>query len=105
MDALSCGLGVDGAAGVGGGLEAVGKEILKAVDAARGGMKGNDGGGGAGGGGGGMGRVLLVLDGLDFLLAAMGVTALGMGDVVGEVREVCCTHFHSQNLVLFFFLL
>ena len=94
LDALSSGVGVNGAAGFGGELEAVEKEILKAVDAAKGGKSGD----GGGGGGAGEGRVLLVLDGLDFLLAATGGTALRMGDVVGEIREVCRSHFHFQFL-------
>ncbi len=79
VNGLSSGLGLNSATGPGGGIEVVEKEILRAVDAAKGG----------GGGGAGAGRVVLVLDGLDFLVAAMGVTALEMGDVVGEVREVC----------------
>ena len=81
VDGLSGGLGLNTATGPGGGLVALEKEILKAVDAAKGGA--------------GAGRVVLVLDGLDFLIAAMGVTALEMGDVVGEVREVCCSYCHS----------
>ena len=73
VDGLSSGLGL----GPGGGIEVVEKEILKAVDAAK---------------GDGKGRVVLVLDGLDFLVAAMGVTPREMGDLVGSVREVCRSH-------------
>ena len=88
VDGLSRGLGLGVNAGAtgpggggGGGIETVEREILRAVDAARG-VEG-------GGVGNGRGRVLLVLDGLDFLIAAMGVTAGEMADLVGEVREVC----------------
>lgn len=34
------------------------------------------------------GKVILVLDGLDFLLAATGYEVLGVLDMVGELREV-----------------
>lgn len=82
VDGLSSGLGLglEGAAGPGGGggIEIVEREILRAVDGAK---------------GGGKGRVVLVLDGLDFLVAAMGVTAREMGDLVGSVREVCWSRF------------
>ena len=81
VDGLSSGLGLGNGGATGGGIEVVEKEILKAVDAAKGGMKGK-------------GRVVLVLDGLDFLVAAMGVTAREMGEVVGSVREVCRSQFY-----------
>ena len=107
MDALSTGLGLGlnntTAATTAGGLEIVEREILRAVDAARGGVVGEGGGDDGGGGGAGKGeeeregeegkaRVLLVLDGLDFLLAATGATALQMGDLVGELRSVCLSY-------------
>lgn len=39
--------------------------------------------------GGEGGRVLLVLDGLDCLLATTGATAMELWDLVGGWREVC----------------
>lgn len=108
----------DGGGGCG-GLEIVEREILRVVDAAKTGKDVNMGGkgGGAGDSVGGAGgdrdggadagigveregeakdgkeeresRVILILDGLDFLLAATGTTALQMGDLVGEIRSVC----------------
>ena len=106
MDALSTGLGLglnnNTTAGGGEGFEIVEREILKVVGAAKtrkdgdvggeGGVAGEgDSGAGRGGGEGREGkesRVLLVLDGLDFLLAATGTTALQIGDLVGELRSV-----------------
>ena len=71
VDALGngLGLGVEGLAGVE-------KEILKVVETADKAMKGE-------------GRVLLVLEGLDFLLAATACPALDVIDMVGELRVVC----------------
>ena len=67
---------VDGLGGklglAGGGISAVEKEILAAV----GNQEGQSG------------RVLLVLDGLDFLLAATSVGAMEVLDMVSELREV-----------------
>ena len=112
VDALSTGLGLGlnntTAATTAGGLEIVEREILRAVDAARGGVGGEGGGGGGGGAGKGEEereggserregrerRIVLMLDGLDFLLAATGATALQMGDLVGELRSVCSSHPH-----------
>ena len=43
---------------------------------------------GSKGGPNGGGKVVLVLDGLDFLLAATGCEVLGVLDMIGELREV-----------------
>ena len=58
-------------------LEEVEKGILSAVERLKG--KGERDG---------KARVLLVLDGLDLLLATMEAEALAVGDLVGELREV-----------------
>lgn len=71
IDALSNGLGLGAD-----GLMEVEKEIVKAVESAKEAMKGE-------------GRVLLVLDGLDFLIAATACPVLDAIDTVGELREVC----------------
>lgn len=57
-----------------GGLADVKKAIMKAI-----GSKKTPTGGG---------NVILILDGLDFLLAATGWEVLGMLDMIGELREV-----------------
>ena len=69
VDGLSTGLGLNG-----GGVSDVRQAITKAT-----GSKGdlND-----------EGNVILVLDGLDFLLAATGCEVLGLLNMVGELREV-----------------
>ena len=69
MDGLISGLGLGA-----GGLDDVEKAILEAI----GSKESTDGGG----------NVVLVLDGLDFLLAATGCEVLGVLDMVGELREV-----------------
>ena len=69
----------------GGGVEIVETEILRAVHAARGDGEGREGKEGRERR---ENKVLLVLDGLDFLLAATGATAMEMGDLVGSLREV-----------------
>lgn len=71
IDALSnkLGLGTDSLVGVE-------KEILKAAESAKEAMKGE-------------GRVLLVMDGFDFLIAATACPVLDAIDTVGEIREVC----------------
>ena len=72
VDALGSGLGV-----AGGGIADVEREVVRAVMSAKEGAEmGN-------------GEVLLVLDGLDFVLAATGCAALDVMEMVGEVREVC----------------
>lgn len=71
LDALSTGFGVST-----GGLAQVETEILKAITTAKETTKAE-----------GEGSVLLVLDGLDFLLAATGCPALEILDLVGELRE------------------
>ncbi|KAF6237019.1 hypothetical protein HO173_004898 [Letharia columbiana] len=68
IDALSNGLGMGA-----GGLADVKKAIMKAI-----GSKKTPTGGG---------NVILMLDGLDFLLAATGWEVLGMLDMIGELRE------------------
>lgn len=98
MDALSTGLGLGlndngGGGGPAGGLESVEREILRVVGAVRGGRGETRGDGGGGGTGQAReGRVVLVLDGLDFLLAATGTTAMEMSDMVGELRSVRHRH-------------
>lgn len=69
VDGLSSGLGLGA-----GGMDDVEKAILKAI----GSKDGTNGGG----------NVVLVLDGLDFLLAATGCEVLGLLDMIGELREV-----------------
>ena len=59
------------------GLSKVEQRILKAVNDAQEASKGG-------------GRVLLVLDGLDFLLAATSCLVLSIMDTIGELQEVCC---------------
>ena len=63
-------------------MDDVEKTILEAI----GSKEGMDGGG----------NVVLVLDGLDFLLAATGCEVLGVLDMVGELREVGM--FFSSNI-------
>ena len=53
-------------------------DVEKAILEAIGSKGGTDGGG----------KVVLVLDGLDFLLAATGCEVLRVLDMVGELREV-----------------
>ena len=69
MDGLSSGLGLNSA-----GISNVRKAIVEAI-----GSKGerND-----------EDSIMLVLDGLDFLLAATGCEVLGLLDMIGELREV-----------------
>lgn len=68
---------VDGLGGkFSGGARKVEKEILAAVGRQR---------------EGGDARVLVVLDGVDFLLAGEGVEAGELMDMVGEIREVRCS--------------
>ncbi len=43
----------------------------------------------------GEGRVLLVLDGLDFLIAATACPVLDIIDMVGEIREVWLSSIHQ----------
>ena len=69
VDGLSSGLGLGA-----GGMDDVETAILEAI----GSKEDTDGGG----------NVVLVLDGLDFLLAATGCEVLGVLDMVGELREV-----------------
>ena len=48
-------------------------------------------------------KVLLILDGLDFLLAATSCSVLSIMDTIGELQEVCSTekyHFESSILTL-----
>lgn len=73
VDALGSGLGFRS-----GGLLDVEKEILKAIEKAKEASTGE-------------GSVLLVLDGLDFLLAATACRALEAIEMIGEIREVCST--------------
>lgn len=61
----------------GGGAREVQEGILQAVKAQRVGL-----------GAGGRLRILVILDGIDFLLAAKGATVSEMMDMVGEIREV-----------------
>lgn len=68
VDGLSSGLGLGG-----GGIVDVETTILKAIESAKEAVKG---------------RVLLVLDGLDFLLAATGCGVLEELALLGELREV-----------------
>lgn len=84
MDGLSglfvSGEGVEGRGGGGGvvlrdaGLGAVERGIRSAVEGVKGGVA--------------RARVLLVLDGLDLLLAATAAGAVEVGDLVAELREV-----------------
>ena len=70
IDGLSSGLGLSA-----GGIIDVDKVIVSAIGICKENM--NDGG-----------DVILVLDGLDFLLAATGCQVLEILDMVGELREV-----------------
>ncbi len=76
IDALSNGLGLSAD-----GLPGAEKEVMKAVESAKEAMKEE-------------GRVSLVLDGLDFLIAATACPVLDAIDTVGELREVC---FHPPT--------
>lgn len=69
LDGLSSGLGLNA-----GGIADVEKEIMKAIGSKE---TLNNGG-----------NVILVLDGLDFLLAATECEVLGVLDMIGELREV-----------------
>lgn len=69
LDGLSRGLGLNA-----GGIADVEKEVMKAVGSKE---TLNNGG-----------NVILVLDGLDFLLAATECEVLGVLDMIGELREV-----------------
>ena len=69
LDGLSSGLGLNA-----GGIADVEKAIMKAIGSKE---TLNDGG-----------NVILVLDGLDFLLAATECEVLGVLDMIGELREV-----------------
>lgn len=86
VDGLSSGLGI----GLGpSGLAVVEAKILEAVAGAKSAGRG----------------VVLVLDGLDFLMAATGCGVLGVTDMVGELREVCwgvkkvCLYLRMQWLI------
>ncbi len=49
----------------------------------------------------GEGEILLVLDGLDFLLAASGCPAVQILEMIGELREVCALpHMHPNSDLL-----
>ena len=69
LDGLSSGLGLNA-----GGIADVEKAIMKAIGSKE---TRNDGG-----------NVILVLDGLDFLLAATECEVLRVLDMIGELREV-----------------
>ena len=69
LDGLRSGLGLNA-----GGIADVEKEIMKAIGSKE---TLNNGG-----------NVILVLDGLDFLLAATECEVLGVLDMIGELREV-----------------
>ena len=71
VNALESGLGLGPA-----GLAGVESEISNTITAVKEGMETG-------------GQVLLVLDGIDFLLAATARPALEILDLVGSLREVC----------------
>ena len=71
IDGLANGLGVRT-----GKLADVEAEILKMIDGAKGSMKGD-------------GRIQLVLDGLDLVLAALESPVMEVLEMIGELREVC----------------
>lgn len=94
LDGLgSANFGAGGGGGGGGGVREVEREILNAVQR----LKQNDGGGQ-------QRRVLVILDGVDFLAAAMGAEVTELMDMVTEIREVRF-HFHflSPFFLYFFF--
>ena len=70
VDGLSGGLGLGA-----GGIADVEKAITSAIESCKETFNGG-------------GNVMLVLDGLDFLLAATGCKVLEMLDMIGELREV-----------------
>lgn len=80
IDALSNRLGLGA-----GGLVETEKEIMNAVGSVKEAMDGE-------------GRAMLVLDGLDFLIAATACPVLDIIDMVGELREVC-THLLTQQFL------
>lgn len=66
-----------------GQMRDVENEVLQALDAPM------DGGGK---------RVFVILDGLDFLLAALGADAGEALDMVGEIREVGVVYFNKSSI-------
>ena len=78
-----------GGGGGGGGVREVEREILNTVQR----LKQNDEGGQ-------QRRVLVILDGVDFLAAAMGAEVTELMDMVTEIREV---RFHFHFSLPFFF--
>ncbi len=78
IDALQSGIGLKGR-----GIGEVEELILKAIDEANATST----------------RVLLVLDGIDFLLAATDTTVDDLLDCVLELREVCHPRYSSNRIL------
>ena len=75
--------GLGSALGLGaGGIADVERAIMKVVESKKTLNEGRD--------------IVLVLDGLDFLLAATGCEVLGLLDMIGELREVCLLSNYSK---------